>query len=356
MQEPFLTAKDLSAATFDSSADLSVLPASLRHFCFALALMAPLAIIGLHLLPALLAGLLIYVLVRSLAPLLERRLSNHAARLVSVAVLATLLIVGVGLMVVGISAFLHSNASSLPALMQKMAEILESSRAWLPAWVSTHLPADTQEIQSHLATWLREHAGELQKIGGETLRALAHALIGLVVGGLLALREVDGGAVNGPLARLLCAHAGHFVGAFRQVVFAQIRIAAINAVFTAIYLIPVLALFDIHLPLSKSVIVLTFVVGLIPIAGNLISNTVIVILSLSHSLQLALVSLLFLVVLHKLEYFLNARIVGTHIKARAWELLLAMLVMEAVFGIAGLLMAPIYYAFLKAELGARGLV
>ena len=60
--------------------------------------------------------------------------------------------------------------------------------------------------------------------------------------------------------------------------------------------------------------------------------------------------------LHKLEYFLNARIVGAHIKAHAWELLLAMLTMEAVFGIAGLLMAPIYYAFLKAELGDRGLI
>ncbi len=346
----------LLLAQEENRSDSTVPSAGLRHLAFAIALLTPLAVIALHLLPALLAGLLLYVLVRSLAPLLERRLSNHAARLVSVAVLATLLIVGVGLLVVGISTFLHSDASSLPALMQKMAEILESSRAWLPAWAGTHLPADTQEIQGHLATWLREHAGELQKIGGETLRALAHALIVLVVGGLLALREVDGRQVNGALTRLLAVHAGRFVDAFRQVVFAQVRIAGINAVFTAVYLIPVLMLFGIHLPLSKSVIVLTFVVGLIPIAGNLISNSVIVILSLSHSLQLALISLLFLVVLHKLEYFLNARIVGTHIKARAWELLLAMLVMEAVFGIAGLLMAPIYYAFLKAELGARRLV
>ncbi len=328
----------------------------LRHFAFAIALITPLAIIKLHLLPALLAGLLLYVLVRSLSPLLEKRLSNHASRLVSVTVLATVLIVGVGALVVGVSAFLHSNVSSLPALMQKMAEILETSRAWLPQWLNASLPANTQEIQIHLANWLREHAGELQKIGGETLRGLAHALIGVVVGGLLALSEVNGGVVTGSLTRLLSEHAGRFVNAFRQVVFAQVRIAAINAAFTAIYLIPVLKLFDIHLPLTKSVIVLTFVVGLIPIAGNLISNTVIVILSLSHSLQLALISLIFLVVLHKMEYFLNARIVGTHINARAWELLLAMLAMEAVFGIAGLLMAPIYYAFLKVELSERKLI
>ena len=33
-----------------------------------------------------------------------------------------------------------------------------------------------------------------------------------------------------------------------------------------------------------------------------------------------------------------------------------MLVMEAAFGIAGLIAAPIYYAYLKDELSARGLI
>jgi len=33
-------------------------------------------------------------------------------------------------------------------------------------------------------------------------------------------------------------------------------------------------------------------------------------------------SLAFLVVIHKLEYFLNARIVGERIRAKAWEILL----------------------------------
>jgi len=62
------------------------------------------------------------------------------------------------------------------------------------------------------------------------------------------------------------------------------------------------------------------------------------------------------VLVHKLEYFLNARIVGAQIRASAWELLLAMLVMEAAFGIPGLVAAPIYYAYLKDELAARRLI
>ena len=53
-----------------------------------------------------------------------------------------------------------------------------------------------------------------------------------------------------------------------------------------------------------------------------------------------------------MEYFLNARIVGRRIEATPWELLIAMVVMEAVFGLAGLVAAPVYYAYLKDELMA----
>ena len=112
----------------------------------------------------------------------------------------------------------------------------------------------------------------------------------------------------------------------------------------------------VHLPLTKTMIAVTFIAGLLPVIGNLISNTVIVVVSLSVSPLLAVSSLAFLVVIHKLEYFVNARIMGGRIRARAWELLVAMLVMDAIFGIAGVIAAPIYYAYLKDELSARGLI
>ena len=66
-------------------------------------------------------------------------------------------------------------------------------------------------------------------------------------------------------------------------VFAQVRISALNTVFTAIYLVVVLPLFGVHLPLTKTLIGVTFIGGLIPIIGNLISNTAIVIVSLDPS-------------------------------------------------------------------------
>jgi len=117
-----------------------------------------------------------------------------------------------------------------------------------------------------------------------------------------------------------------------------------------------LPLFGVKLPFAMTLVAITFVTGLLPVIGNVISNSVIVVLSLAHSPMLAVVSLGFLITIHKLEYFLNARIIGPRIHARAWELLLAIVVMEAAFGIAGAVAAPVYYAFLKQELLDRGLI
>jgi predicted PurR-regulated permease PerM len=92
------------------------------------------------------------------------------------------------------------------------------------------------------------------------------------------------------------------------------------------------------------------------VVGNLISNTVIVIISLGVSVWVAMASLVFLIVIHKLEYFVNARIVGGEIRAAAWEILAALLAFEAAFGVPGMVLAPILYAYVKGELVDRGLV
>jgi hypothetical protein len=135
-----------------------------------------------------------------------------------------------------------------------------------------------------------------------------------------------------------------------------VQIAAINAALTGVFLMAILPMAGIHLPFVKTLILLTFVAGLLPVIGNVISNTVIVVISLSHSLSTAGLALIFLVTVHKLEYFLNAKIVGTKINARAWELLSAMLVMEALFGIAGVIAAPVFYAYIKSELSQAEMV
>lgn len=308
------------------------------------------------LLAALFSGLLVYALVHVLSPALGKRIGDHGARMIAVAILGALIILLLSLAVWGAISFFRSDAGSVEVLLKKMADIVEASRDQMPPWLKATIPAGAEAIREMLIAWLRMHAVQAQTIGSEAGRTIAHLLIGMAIGAMAALYDTTTRPNYKPLAAALHARVVNLHHAFRQIVFAQVRIAAINAVFTGIYLMVVLPLAGIHLPLTKSMVAITFVAGLLPVIGNLISNTVIVIVGLSHSLAIALASLLFLIVIHKLEYFLNAKIIGSHINARAWELLAAMLTMEALFGLSGVVAAPVFYAYVKRELAEQGLV
>ena len=331
-------------------------PTAHEYAAWTLAVFGIFFVLNYHLLPALIAGLLVYELVHALFPLFVRHLSPGRAKGVAVGLVVLAVVGAVTAAAFGVIAFMKSEGGSLAALLAKMAEILETSRATLPQWMSDFLPSGVDGIRDRLSMWLREHAVELQLIGKETGHMLAHVLIGMIVGGMVSLREAFARDSNGPLAKALAERIFRMGEAFRRIVFAQVRISAINTLLTAIYLAVVLPLFGVHLPLTKTMIVVTFVAGLLPVIGNLISNTIIFVVSLAHSPAVAMSSLGFLVVIHKLEYFLNARIVGAQISAKAWELLTAMLVMESAFGLPGLVAAPICYAWLKDELNQRGLI
>src|SRR5262249_42746210 len=100
----------------------------------------------------------------------------------------------------------------------------------------------------------------------------------------------------------------------------------------------------------KSVIlVLTFLFGLLPIIGNLLSNTLIVGVGFTISPETALFALIFLVVIHKLEYFLNSKIIGDRIKNPMWLTLIGIVLGEKLMGIPGMILAPVVLHYIKVE-------
>ena len=323
---------------------------------FLLAGAALLLILHSGLLAALYSGLLVYALVHLIAPALSLRMSNQKAKLTSVAVLGSVIVLLLTLVLWFPLAFFLSDDGSYPVLVKKMADLIELSRNQITEWIADYLPESAEALQQTLTAWMREHAGQAKHIGEQTGRTIAHLIIGMVIGAMAALYDTTRIHHFKPLAAAMHKRVVNLHQAFRQIVFAQVQIAAINAIFTGVFLLLILPLAGIHLPFVKTMILVTFVAGLLPVIGNLISNTVIVVISLSHSLSTAGLALLFLVTIHKLEYFLNAKIVGTKINARAWELLSAMLVMEALFGIAGVIAAPVFYAYIKSELSQAELV
>jgi predicted PurR-regulated permease PerM len=141
------------------------------------------------------------------------------------------------------------------------------------------------------------------------------------------------------LARLF----GSLYSSFETVFGAQVIISAINTVLTAIFV------YGNSLHHSHFVIVLTFLCGMLPVIGNIISNTVIVGIAFSYSPQFAAWALLFLIVIHKLEYFLNSKIIGSRIRHPMWLTLLAIVIGESLLGIAGIILAPVILHFIKTE-------
>lgn len=135
-----------------------------------------------------------------------------------------------------------------------------------------------------------------------------------------------------------------FYRSFATVMGAQITISLINTALTGIFLIAV------RLPHAPLLIAVTFLCGLVPIVGNLASNTVIVFVALTVSLKLAIAALVFLILIHKLEYLLNSKIIGDRIRNPVWLTLIALILGERLMGIPGLILAPVVLNYLRVEM------
>jgi predicted PurR-regulated permease PerM len=314
-----------------------------------------LAVFLLHLVPTLLAGFLTWMLLHGMARRIQgERVSRGLSRALAAGLLGLVaggVVVAAFILLYG---FIRGRFGDLPGILDSMGDTVGRLRKTFENTGLNLPPPSADGSTAALASWFRDHAGELRHAGTAGLRGLVHALFGTVVGVLVFFRTPAG--VSGPLASALGRRVRRFGEAFRSVVKAQIEISAVNTLLTGIYLLAVLPLFGAHLPLPGTLVALTFVTGLVPIAGNLVSNTVIVLVSLGVSPWVAVSSFLFLVAIHKLEYLLNAKIIGGRIGAAAWETLIAILVFEAAFGVPGVILAPVVYAFAKDELRERGLV
>lgn len=239
-------------------------------------------------------------------------------------------------------------------LLNYLAITVLELRDKLPTDLGKMLPDGAEELQKMMAGYLGAKAGALAMAGRAWLTGLLYAYVGLLIGALAAVRHISNH--RGPLAVQLVRRISLFGEAFRQIVAAQFWIASFNTALTALFLLAILPLWGLKLPYTPALITLTFFAGLIPIVGNLLCNAVLTLVGLSVSPAAAAACLAFLILIHKAEYVINAKVVGTRTHMGVWELLTVMFVAEAIFGPSGLVAAPLFYAYLKKELEAERLV
>ncbi len=184
---------------------------------------------------------------------------------------------------------------------------------------------------------------------------IAQLIIGLVVAASMFL-NAKWGSENDPqtshdsfyatIVRELQVRFYTFFQSFSRVIGAQITISIINTGLTAIFLLWT------GYPFKTIIVVLTFLCGLLPIIGNIMSNTLIIGVAFTipeTGPRIALFALIFLVVIHKLEYFLNSKIIGDRIHTPMWLTLIGIVLGEKLMGIPGMILAPVVLHYIKVE-------
>jgi predicted PurR-regulated permease PerM len=246
------------------------------------------------------------------------------------------------------------------AAMKALPEAAEHSIPSASAWAEAReipLPfTDFESLKVLLINSLKEEAhylSDVARLAGNTSTALVFVAIGIVAAislffnsqlDLYRRTHTTRNNLYSVLSKQISARFRDFYQSFATVMGAQITISLINTFLTTLFVVIV------RLPYAPLVIAVTFLCGLLPIVGNLISNVIIVCLAFTISFKIALIALGFLVAIHKLEYFLNSKIIGDRIRNPIWLTLLALIIGERLMGIPGMVLAPVVLNYLRLEL------
>jgi predicted PurR-regulated permease PerM len=322
-----------------------------------------------HLMGALIGGLAVFLIVNQIHDFIGTKVHSkwaHKVTMLAVTILTVLILSGIGLAIYSGVTAANANLAS---------DFLQQLRDFLPTNLVSYIPEDLLVLKDHAIEFLKSHFSNLFSFTTHSMHALFIVIFGMLIGAIVAfsflkdvavpkLVETEENNLNvevkeehvGPLTKELMERIGLFASVFQKVAFAQVKISAINTVLTGIYLLVILPIAGIYIPYVKTLVLLTFIFGLIPSIGNILSNILITVLALMVSAKVAVVSLGFALLIHKLEYFINAKIVGSELKISVWEMLIVILVFLTVFGVIGSILSPVIYGYIKEELKRNNLI
>ncbi|NJM31956.1 MAG: AI-2E family transporter [Limnobacter sp.] len=232
-----------------------------------------------------------------------------------------------------------------PKLVEEAIANLGQLTANLPDFVREQVPGKPQDLFKLIRSGLGDSLGYMRNFGGASFFIFLQLVFALILGvsaGLMSSRPNPK-----PLAAAWLGTMEQYVRCFTLLMGAQVYVSAWNTFCTAVFIFGVLPLLDVVLPFRELLLMFTAVASLIPAAGNIMANTLIVVLTLRHGPFVAMGSVTFLFVIHKVEYFVNGYIIGRNVRASVPEMLIAIILGETAFGLPGLITAPVTYAFLK---------
>jgi predicted PurR-regulated permease PerM len=249
--------------------------------------------------------------------------------------------------------FIHAAIAALPKIADNS---IPAATAWAQARDLSLPFTDFEGLKATAMKAVKDEAhylGNVANFARNASTTFVFLIIGVVAAVSLSFNSQldlfrESHKVRNNLYSVCCdeitARFSEFYRSFATVIGAQMTISCINTILTAIFV------FAVQLPYAPVVIGLTFLCGLLPIVGNVVSNTVIVFIGFLVSPRVAIGALVFLVVVHKLEYFLNSKIIGARIRNPIWLTLFGLIVGEKLMGVPGMILSPVVLNYLRVEM------
>ncbi|MDD5629290.1 MAG: AI-2E family transporter [Elusimicrobia bacterium] len=296
----------------------------------------------MHLAPAALAGLLSYMVLDLTFRALARRLSARLSRWLALAVF----LVAAAAMGWMVARFVRATIHTLP----EIAATAIPRAVDLAGDYGVDLPFENvYELREVVIQEVRQNAEAVTKASGLlTLQAfqVLIAVFAAVLAFFCPVPEMRRPDLFDELGRELAQRMLTFMVGFEKLLGAQVLISAAYAVLTLAFLVALGFKHLIFLTLA------TFLFGIMPIIGNVISNAIIVASGLTLSDRHAFIALVFLIVIHKSGYFVYGKVLGERLQVPMWQTLLAILLGQVVMGVPGIVLAPTLLHYVKEELRA----
>ncbi|MBV8658711.1 MAG: hypothetical protein JO142_12880 [Burkholderiales bacterium] len=224
----------------------------------------------------------------------------------------------------------------------------------IPEAIRPAIPDTPEMFHKRLMDLLTSRSAELFEVGRHGVGMLVHTIFGWWLGIAAAFGQTV--PTSGPLLRAWHRRWQALAIIFGRVARGQCWVALANTIFATLFLFIVAPIAGWAFPFKYALILITFSASLIPVAGNLICNTLLLLVGLGVSLSAGIGALVFMVIVHKAEYLVSARILGNANRVAAWELIAAMITGEILFGPVGLISMTVLYPYFKHELREAGLI
>lgn len=257
------------------------------------------------------------------------------------------------LLVLGMGAALRfvveTIAAQGPQLIEETIRSVNALAKSLPEEIRAKVPGNAQEFFGMLRATAGDLMGYARNFGGASFLVFLQLVFALILGvsAALMIGKADESATEKPLSKAWLAVMERYARCFTLLMGAQVYVSLWNTFCTAIFIYGILPAVDVSLPFRELLLLFTAFASLIPAAGNIMANTLILVLTIRYGVLVALGSVLYLFFIHKLEYFVNGYIIGRNVQASVPEMLIAIILGEVAFGLPGLITAPVTYAFLK---------